>query len=113
MTIVDLKTCSLRKTIFNCCALLLLAFFVINCSSREPSIVHEKVPFKVLDSAININSAGIEELKQLPYVGADTAKKIIEHRQKFGRFRKPEHLLFVTGISDQRFRKIRNMVKTK
>ena len=65
------------------------------------------------ESAININSASAEMLEKLPNIGAKTAQEIINHREKFGRFRKPEHLLFVRGISDRRFREIRNLIKVE
>ena len=65
------------------------------------------------ESAININTASPQELEKLPNIGAKTAQQIIEHREKFGRFSKTEHLLLVRGISDRRFREIRNLIKTE
>jgi competence ComEA-like helix-hairpin-helix protein len=67
----------------------------------------------VSESAININKASVEELEKLPRVGAMLAQKIVEHREKFGSFRKAEHLMLVDGISDSRFREIRNLVKVE
>lgn len=63
-----------------------------------------------LSGAININSASADELKKLPAIGDALARKIIEHREKYGRFRKAEHLLLLDGMSDEKFRKIRNSV---
>lgn len=68
---------------------------------------------EIAENAVNINLATSEELEKLPNVGAKTAAKIIEHREKFGKFRRPEHLLLVAGISDKRFREMRNMIKTE
>jgi competence ComEA-like helix-hairpin-helix protein len=67
----------------------------------------------VSESAININTASIEELKKLPQIGEKLAQKIIEHREKFGRFRKAEHLMLVEGISDKRVREIRDLIKVE
>jgi competence ComEA-like helix-hairpin-helix protein len=64
-------------------------------------------------SAININTASIEELKNLPQIGEKLAQKIIEHREKFGRFRKAEHLMLVEGISDKRVREMRDLIKVE
>jgi len=64
-------------------------------------------------SAININVASAEELERLPGIGANLAQKIIEHREKFGRFRKAEFLMLVDGVSDGRFREIRSLVKVE
>jgi competence protein ComEA len=52
-------------------------------------------------------------LEALPNVGPNLAKKIVEHRERFGRFRKPEHLLMIEGVSDKRFREIRHLVKVE
>lgn len=59
---------------------------------------------------ININSASVADLEKLPHIGATTAREIIEHRERFGKFRKPEHLLLIRGISDKKFREIKNLV---
>jgi len=67
----------------------------------------------VSESAINLNTATAEELEKLPNIGAKLAQKIIEHRDNFGKFRKAEYLILVDGISDKRFREIRNSVKVE
>ena len=67
----------------------------------------------VSESAININTASVEELKKLPHIGEKLAQRIIEHREKFGRFRKTEYLMLVDGISDNRFRDVKNLIKVE
>ena len=64
-------------------------------------------------TAININTASAEELEKLPNIGAKTAQKIVAHREKFGKFRKPEYLMLVGGISDKRFRRMRVLIKVE
>ncbi|MEK6335296.1 MAG: ComEA family DNA-binding protein [Acidobacteriota bacterium] len=59
---------------------------------------------------INLNSASANELETLPGIGKGLAARIIEHREKYGAFRRPEHLLMVRGISDQRYRALRDRV---
>jgi competence ComEA-like helix-hairpin-helix protein len=68
---------------------------------------------KSSESAININTASVKELEKLPHVGPKTALEIIRHREQFGKFRKPEYLILVRGISDKGFREIRNLVKVE
>ena len=80
---------------------------------RAKQILPNQNQEKLSDSSININSASAEELEKLPDVGAKTAQEIIEHREKFGPFRKPAHLMLVRGISDKRFREMRNLVKVE
>ena len=59
---------------------------------------------------ININTASAQELEALPGIGKALAERIIEHREKYGTFRKPEHLIIVRGISDNRFRNLRDLI---
>jgi len=57
--------------------------------------------------SININNASEEELATLPGIGKSFAARIIEHRERYGRFRRVEHLILVRGISERRFRELR------
>jgi len=59
---------------------------------------------------ISINKATREELEKLPGIGPGLAARIIEHRRRYGRFRRAEHLLLVRGISERRFRRLRDFV---
>ena len=59
---------------------------------------------------ININSAPARELERLPGIGKGLAARIIEHRETWGAFRRPEHLIAVRGISDRRFRLLRDLI---
>ena len=62
---------------------------------------------------ININTASANELETLPGIGRGLAARIIEHREKYGPFRRPEHLIAVRGISDRRFRALRDLIKVE
>ena len=56
---------------------------------------------------ISLNRASREELEKLPGIGPALAERIVEHRTRYGPFRRVEHLLMVRGISDRRFREMR------
>lgn len=59
---------------------------------------------------ININTAPVGELEKLPGIGKGLATRIIEHREKWGAFRRSEQLIAVRGISDRRFRALRDLI---
>lgn len=58
----------------------------------------KKPPAKPID----LNAATLKELEELPGVGAVTAQRIIDMRQKSGRFRRVEDLLAIRGISQKK-----------
>lgn len=62
---------------------------------------------------ININTAGIEELMQLPGIGETRAGAIIEYRQQIGNFEKIEDIMNVKGIKTGIFSKINSLICVK
>ena len=62
---------------------------------------------------ISINEASREELERLPGIGPALAARIVEHRERFGRFRRAEHLMLVRGISERRFLRLRPYVTSE
>ena len=62
---------------------------------------------------ININTASEKELEKLPGIGKGLAARIVEHREKYGPFRRPEHLIIVRGISDRRFRAMQDLITVR
>jgi competence ComEA-like helix-hairpin-helix protein len=80
------------------CLSLFLAAFVF--AQKQP-------PAKPID----LNTANVKELQQLPGVGPVTAQRIIEMREKSGRFRRVEDLLAVRGISQKKLEAMKPFVK--
>ena len=65
----------------------------------------------VLASAVNINTADAETLKnELSGVGPSRAQAIVEYREKHGPFRKLEDLLKVKGIGKRTVATNRNKI---
>ena len=92
----------------------ILCFLTLNCVTKQPKqFLSTENQVLVSESAVNINIASAEELEKLPNIGAKIAREIINHRERFGAFRKPEHLLLVRGVSDSRFRQMRSLIKTE
>jgi competence ComEA-like helix-hairpin-helix protein len=62
---------------------------------------------------INVNTASAEELEKLPGIGRGLSARIIAYRKEYGRFRRPEHLLMVRGISTRRFHALQALITTE
>ena len=74
-------------------------------NATPPDIRKTEAPFH-----LNINIASAAELEQLPGVGKVIAERIVSYREQYGRFRRPEELMMVNGVSDRKFREIRAMI---
>jgi competence protein ComEA len=59
---------------------------------------------------ININTAGVGELTELPQIGPVIAQRIIAYRQEQGPFQKPEDLTQVAGIGEKTFQKLQSLI---
>lgn len=59
---------------------------------------------------IDLNAATARDLEALPGIGARTAQRILEYRQKAGGFRKIEELMNVRGIGEKSFLRLKPLV---
>jgi competence protein ComEA len=62
---------------------------------------------------LNLNTATLRELQTLPGVGPVLARRIVEFREKKGGFRKVEELLVIPGISERKWKLIKDKVEVK
>lgn len=62
------------------------------------------------NNLININTATIQELDNLPGVGEATANKIINYREEKGRFNSIEEIKNVNGIGDKKYDEIKALI---
>jgi competence protein ComEA len=56
---------------------------------------------------LNLNTATRAELERLPGVGPVLARRIVEFREKKGPFKRVEELLAIPGISEARWKALR------
>ncbi|MEO8520281.1 MAG: helix-hairpin-helix domain-containing protein [Acidobacteriota bacterium] len=61
-------------------------------------------------SPVNINAATAAQLQTLPGVGASTAQRILDYRQKNGGFKKIEELMNVRGVGEKSFLKLKPLI---
>ena len=59
---------------------------------------------------VNINTASATDFEGLPGIGAKTAARIVEYRQKNGPFKKVEELMNVRGIGEKNFLKLKSQL---
>jgi len=59
---------------------------------------------------VNINTASATDLETLPGIGARTAARIVEYRQKNGPFKKIEELMNVRGVGEKSFLKLKPQI---
>ncbi len=76
------------------------------CATTVPSAAQEAVASRSVPT-VNINTASQDQFEALPGVGAKTAQRILEHRQKNGPFKKVEELMNIKGIGEKSFLKLK------
>jgi len=62
---------------------------------------------------LDINTATITQLIGLPGIGPALAGRIIEHREKAGRFARPEDLIKVKGIGPAKLARIQPLITVR
>ena len=102
-------------------SLVLLA--IASCKSSEsatnsnsvallPNRANETTPAQTTpkEPCLNLNIATAQELIKLPSIGEVMAKRIIDYRERHGRFRRPEEIIIIEGFSERKYRAIARMV---
>ncbi|MBK8981781.1 MAG: helix-hairpin-helix domain-containing protein [Ignavibacteria bacterium] len=108
-----------------------LKIYAGNKNGNSPDIADEKGIYKMLkasddsvrrnekltadneppDFTVDLNTAGIEELTELPGVGEAIAARIISYRDANKRFKNINELMKVKGIGQKKFDKMKKYLK--
>jgi competence protein ComEA len=83
---------------------------LISVHAQPASAQAERAPARaaaLTGTVVNLNTASAAEFEALPGIGAKTAARIIEYRQKNGAFKKVEELMNVRGIGEKNFLKLK------
>ena len=82
-----------------------------NSSSQKPTV--EQPSFSQSEpqkACVNLNAATAEDLKELPGIGDVMARRVIDYRERHGRFRRTEEIIIVEGFSEKKYRAIAAMI---
>jgi len=88
------------------------AYYSSRVSESAPKVVYSTSLDEAKTKAqtpllVNINTADVKELDELPGVGPSTAEKIVEHRRHRGKFKSVNELEEVPGIGPKTLEKIK------
>ncbi len=94
-----------RRTLAVCmaaCAAMVLCF-ALRSTAMSPLDPVPRTPPPAVSlpaDAVDVNTAGLEELMTLPGIGEVRAQAILDYRAEHGPFRYPEELIRVKGIGE-------------
>ena len=78
--------------------------------SAKPAAASAAKPAATATAPVNLNTATQAQLESLPGVGAKVAERILDYREKNGKFKKVEDLMNVQGIGEKSFLKLKPLL---
>ncbi len=73
-------------------------------------VVSEGTPSSLFGDLLNINTASVEELDELPSIGPTIAQRIVDYREAFGLFASIEDIVNVSGIGQATYNEIKDLI---
>ena len=98
--------------------MLCLGIFLISTTSATAGVTKDlgKMAGKAASAAqqlLDINTATVEQLQQLPGIGEKIAERIVKYREEHGYFKKAEDLLNVEAIGEKKLEAIKPLIQIK
>ena len=63
-----------------------------------------------VEKKININTASVAVLQELPRIGEKVAQRIVDFRKTHGKFKRIEEIMKVQGIGEKIFQQIKDRI---
>jgi len=98
----------MSRTILSLVALAALLGSQVEAQTTRPKAVDQAAAKPTVQ--VNLNTATVADLQELPGVGAKVAARIVEYRQKQGPFKRIEELMNIQGIGEKSFLKLRPQI---
>jgi len=86
------------------CALILAVMGIGLSASTENTRPNQE------GSKIDLNTATLTQLQELPRIGPKVAQRILDFRQEHGRFQRVEDLMKVQGIGEKTFQDLKPLI---
>lgn len=83
------------------------------CGTRDqamPEVAAAGAAAEVDDGLVDLNTAGMDQLCELPGIGESKASAILAYRDKYGPFSSIDELMQVNGIKEGTFAKIKDRI---
>lgn len=96
--LIPARVQSLLAAVIAACLTGLAVWFFVVGGHRGGLVHHDAAPQATVRFTVNVNTASMTELAQLPGLGPTTAARVVEHRRTHGPFTSVDGLLDVPGI---------------
>jgi len=98
------------RTLLSLVALAFLIAVQPRAAAAQPQASARAAAKPPVTAVVNLNTASAAQLEALPGIGAKTAARIVEYRQKNGPFKKIEELMNVRGVGEKNFLKLKAQI---
>jgi competence protein ComEA len=89
-----------------------VAFLSQAGSALPVSVKPGAIPRRPVTFPLDLNSARVEDLMELPGIGEKLAQRLVEYRRSHSGFRSVEEMRKVRGIGEKRMKRLRPLVRT-